>query len=71
MRWVDEGETLSALVDFKGGNPEFLAQVDHYPLGDWQVEMGGEDISFDCNFFDFTQLYATTPGHPVTAEFHL
>jgi protein SERAC1 len=33
--------------------------------------MGDEDISFDCHFFGFTQLYATTPRHPVTAEYHL
>jgi protein SERAC1 len=67
----DGSQTLSALVEFKGGNPKFLSQLDQNPLGDWQVEMGDEDISFDCHFFGFTQLYATTPGHPVTAEYHL
>jgi hypothetical protein len=30
----DGSETLSVLVDFKGGNLEFLAQLDHNPLGD-------------------------------------
>jgi hypothetical protein len=29
---------------------------DHDPLGDWQVEIGDDDISFDCHFFGFTQL---------------
>jgi protein SERAC1 len=67
----DEIPTSSALVEFKGGNPDFLAQLDHTPLGDWQVEMGGEDINFDRHFFGFTQLYPTDPDNPVTAEYDL
>jgi hypothetical protein len=40
----DGSQTLSALVEFKGGNPKFLSQLDHNPLGDWEVKMGDEDI---------------------------
>jgi len=57
----DGGQTSSALVEFKGGNPKFLSQLDREPLTDWQVEMGDEDINFDCHFFGFTQLYPTGP----------
>jgi hypothetical protein len=67
----DESKTSSALVEFRGGTPEFLSQLDHDPLSDWQVEMGNADINFDCHFSGFTQLYATTPGRPVTAEYYL
>jgi hypothetical protein len=65
----DGSKTSSALVEFKGGNPQFLSQLDHDPLGDWQVEMSDDDINFDRHFFGFTQLYATDPGHPITAEY--
>jgi hypothetical protein len=65
----DGTKTLSALVEFKGGTPAFLSQLDRDPLSNWQVEMGDEDINFDRHFFGFTQLYATAPGHPVTAEY--
>ena len=58
-------------MEFKGGNLKFLSQLGYNPLGDWQVEMADEDISFDCHFFGFTQLYATTPRHPITAKYHL
>ena len=67
----DESKTSSALVEFGGGTPEFLSQLDRDPLGDWQVESGNEDVNFDRHFFGFTQLYATVPGRPVTAEYHL
>ena len=50
----DESLTLSVLVEFKGSNPDFLSQLDHTPLGDWQVEIGGKDINFNCHFFSFT-----------------
>ena len=66
----DESPTSSALVEFKGGNPDFLSQLDNTPLGDWQVEMGGEDINFDRHFFGFTQLYTTALDNPVTAEYN-
>jgi hypothetical protein len=65
----DGSGTLSALVEFKGGNPKFLSQLEDNPLDDWQVEMGDDDINFDRHFFGFTQLYPTTVGHPVTAEY--
>jgi hypothetical protein len=32
------------------------------------VEMEDTDITFDRHFFGFTQLYATPPGHAITAE---
>jgi hypothetical protein len=57
-----------ALVEFRGGVPKFLSKLVAHPLEDWQTEMGDADINFDCNFFGFTQLYATRPGEPVTAE---
>jgi hypothetical protein len=31
--------------------------------------MGDDEINFDRHFFGFTQLYPTTPGHPITAEY--
>jgi protein SERAC1 len=65
----DGSPTSSALVDFKGGIPEFLSQLKDNPLGDWQVEMGDDDINFDRHFFGFTQLYPIGLGHPVTAEY--
>jgi protein SERAC1 len=65
----DGSQTSSALVEFKGANPEFLSQLAQNPLGDWQVEMGDEDINFDRHFFGFTQLYPTAPGQPVSAEY--
>jgi hypothetical protein len=53
----DGDQTSSALVEFKGGNPEFLSDLERNPLGDWQIEIGDEDINFDRHFFGFTQLY--------------
>ncbi|KAF1966817.1 hypothetical protein BU23DRAFT_661619 [Bimuria novae-zelandiae CBS 107.79] len=57
-----------ALVEFHGGVPAFLAGLMADPLGDWQVEMGDTDISFDQHFFGFTQLYTPKPGSPATAD---
>ena len=57
-----------ALVEFHSGVPAFLSELVANPLGDWQVEMGDTDISFDQHFFGFTQLYSPTPGSPATAE---
>lgn len=57
-----------ALVEFDGGVPQFLSDLIKNPLGEWQTDMGGTDIAFDCHFFGFTQLYVPVPGHPVTAE---
>jgi hypothetical protein len=58
-----------ALVEFHGGVPEFLSELEDNPLGDWQVEMGDTDISFDQHFFGFTQLYTPKADSPVTAEY--
>ncbi|KAL4766712.1 hypothetical protein BDW60DRAFT_222065 [Aspergillus nidulans var. acristatus] len=40
----------------------------HDPLGDWQVEIGDTDISFDSYFFSFTQLYALLEEEPVVTD---
>ncbi|KFY04526.1 hypothetical protein O988_00716 [Pseudogymnoascus sp. VKM F-3808] len=66
-----------ALVEFGSGVPAFLSKLmvnplddpAHNPLDDWQIELDDDtDISFDKNFFGFTQLYAPNPGLPVTAD---
>ncbi|KAL4745854.1 hypothetical protein BDW72DRAFT_186006 [Aspergillus terricola var. indicus] len=56
------------LVRFRGGVPRFLSALTADPLGDWQVEMGDTDISFDSHFFGFTQLYAPLEEEPVVAD---
>jgi hypothetical protein len=67
-----------ALVEFGSGVPAFLSKLmvnplddpAHNPPDDWQIELDDDtDISFDKNFFGFTQLYAPNPGLPVTAEY--
>lgn len=55
-------EERVALVEFYGGVPVFLSELMANLLGDWQVEMGDTDISFDQYFFGFTQLYTPKPG---------
>lgn len=62
-------EEKVALVAFHGGVPAFLFGLMANPLGDWQVEMGDTDISFDQHFFGFTQLYTPKPDAPVSAEY--
>ncbi|KAM6504800.1 hypothetical protein FSOLCH5_015290 [Fusarium solani] len=57
-----------ALVEFRGGVPNFLSELVANPLGDWQVEMGDVDISFDQHFFGFTQLYTPKSAASVTAD---
>ncbi|KAJ4267004.1 hypothetical protein NW762_003102 [Fusarium torreyae] len=57
-----------ALVEFHGGVPGFLSDLEVNPLGDWQVEMDEDDISFDQHFFGFTQLYTPQSDAPVTAD---
>jgi hypothetical protein len=57
-----------ALVQFRGGVPQFLRDLRADPLGDWQIEMGDDDFNFDCHFFGFTQLYAPDGNGPVAAE---
>ncbi|KAJ6003890.1 hypothetical protein N7540_013172 [Penicillium herquei] len=64
-----ESETQRvALVQFRGGVPQFLHELRVDPLGDWQVEMGDDDINFDCHFFGFTQLYSPDEKEPVVAD---
>lgn len=63
-----DNEQSVALVEFRGGVPAFLSELEANPLGDWQVEMGETDISFDCHFLGFTQLYTPKPEAPITAE---
>lgn len=58
-----------ALVEFVGGVPGFLSKLVANPLEKHHEEMGDTDISFDCHFFGFTQLYKPEPGTPVTAEY--
>jgi hypothetical protein len=58
-----------ALVESRGGVPDFLSELVANPLGDWQVEMDDVDISFDQHFFGFTQLYTPKSDVPVTAEY--
>lgn len=65
----DNGQERVALVEFHGGVPTFLSELTANPLGDWQVEMGDTDISFDCHFFGFTQLYTPKPDAPIAAEY--
>ncbi|GES65447.1 hypothetical protein ATEIFO6365_0010037300 [Aspergillus terreus] len=54
-----------ALVQFRGGVPQFLSELTSSPLGDWQVEMEDSDISFDCHFFGFTQPYSPDGKKPM------
>jgi hypothetical protein len=63
-----DNEEKAALIEFHGGVPAFLSELTDNPLGDWQVEMGDADISFDQHFFGFTQLYTPEADSPVTAE---
>jgi hypothetical protein len=55
-------------VQFCGGLPQFLGELRLNPLGDWQVEIGDDDINFDGHFFGFTQLYVPNDSEPVVAE---
>ena len=65
----DKDRERAALVEFRGGDPTFLSGLVVNPLGDGQIEMDDEtDISFDCHFFGFTQLYAPKPDAPTAAE---
>lgn len=64
----EDGRTWVALVEFKSGIPNFLSDLIANPLGGWEAEIEDIDIAFDQHFHGFTQLYATRPGHAVTAE---
>lgn len=54
------------LVTVRGGIPSFLSAVFKNPIQETQMEVGEADITSDCNFFGFTQLY--DPKGPVLAE---
>lgn len=49
------GQERVALVDFRGGAPDFLVDL----LVPWQAEIGESDVNFDHHFYGFTQLYTT------------
>ena len=49
-----DNEQRVVLVEFYSRVPIFLSKLAADRLGDWQVEMGDMDISFDCHFFRFT-----------------
>lgn len=57
-----------ALVQFRGGVPQFLSGLIANPLEEWQEVMGDTDINIDCHFHGFTHLYAPTDNEPVTGE---
>jgi hypothetical protein len=65
----DNKQERVALVEFCGGLPEFLSELKANPLKKHQDKIGNTDISFDCYFFGFTQLYTPKPDTPVTAEY--
>lgn len=65
----DNGQEKVALVEFHSWVPTFLSELKE---GNFQIEIGDgihRDISFDCHFFGFTQLYAPNSSAPVTAEY--
>ncbi|GAM34005.1 hypothetical protein TCE0_014r01313 [Talaromyces pinophilus] len=64
----DSDQERVALVQFRGGVPQFLSELRLNPLGDWQVEIGDGEINFDCHFFGFTQLYSPDEREPVVAD---
>ena len=57
-----------ALVEFRGGDPAFLAELTDKPLNEYQLEMDTTDISFDRHFFGFTQLYTPKADASTTAD---
>jgi hypothetical protein len=59
-----------ALVEFHGGVPAFLSELQDNPLGDWQIEIGDTHIIFDQHFFGFTQLYSPKANSFVSAEYN-
>jgi hypothetical protein len=62
-------QTLTALVDFKSGLPEYLKALQQNPLRTHQLVMGEDDIEFDLHFHGLTQLYqpAVNPSE-ITAD---
>ena len=65
----ENGQKRAALMEFHGEVPTFLSELTANPLRDWQVEMSDTNISFDCHFFEFTQLYSSKRDAPIVAEY--
>jgi hypothetical protein len=63
-----EDKERVALTEYHGGVPEFLSMLIADPLEDLSIEKGDTDITFDCHFFGFTQLYTPKANAPVSAE---
>ena len=62
-------QTLTALVQFKNGLPEFLKRLKVDPLCTHQFKMGDDDIVFDQSFHGLTQLYnPTVDSAEITAD---
>ncbi|KAL1615287.1 hypothetical protein SLS56_011861 [Neofusicoccum ribis] len=59
-------DKMVGLVDFRGGVPSFLSSALKDPQKELQMVIGESDITFDCNFFDFTQLYNVK--QPINAD---
>ena len=64
----DDNNAKVALIEFYERVPAFLAGLTVDTLGNWQVDMGDNDINFDRHFLGFTQLYTPNPDLPTTAE---
>ena len=64
----DDSNAKVALIKFNEGVPAFLASLTEDTLGDWQVDIGDTDITFDRHFLGFTQLYTPNSSLPTTAE---
>ncbi len=64
----EEGKLCASEVPRRRSYVPVQASTVGDPLANWQVEMGDTDISFDCHFFGFTQLYKPNPEAPVVAE---
>lgn len=48
--------------------PHFLDYLDYNPQGGYELEIVGEQLTFDRHFFGFTQLYTPAPSQPINAE---
>lgn len=65
----DNPDTCEALVDFDAGVPQSLSGLQSEPLESILLPQAGSDnLTFDCHFHGFTQLYPTPAGQPITAE---
>lgn len=60
-------EIQDALVEFTLV-PQSLQVLVEKPQEDVQVDVKGKDLTFDCHFHGFTQLYPIAEGQHATAE---